>query len=174
MRDFNYRAGQLAESDTRILTEGWPKRCSNQRPATFDRGRFGGNKSRKPKLQTHKTETALCQPVPSALRMNYSLGGNAAVVAPGNLLGYVDAVLLPELALNGFHLIFEAQLQLLKPGFFQLFVFAEITFLGKRIEPFCVLRMLLSQSAELLVIGHELVSLSQHPADLQTGIMRSR
>ena len=74
--------------------------------------------------------------------MIYSLGGKAAVSRREIFLGYVNAILLPELALNGFHLILEAQLQLLKPGFFQLFVFAEITLLGKRIEPFCVLRAL--------------------------------
>jgi len=73
-------------------------------------------------------------------------------------LGYVDAVLLPILALNRFHLIFEAEFQLFNPHFFQFFVFAEITFLGECIETLCILRMLLSQPAEFVVTGQESAS----------------
>ena len=46
-------------------------------------------------------------------------------------LGYVNAVVLPILALNGLHLVFQAEFQLLQPDFFQLFIFAEVTFLGE-------------------------------------------
>ena len=48
----------------------------------------------------------------------------------GQKLGYVGPELLSELPLNGFHLVFEPQLQLLESDFFELFVFAEITLLG--------------------------------------------
>jgi hypothetical protein len=48
----------------------------------------------------------------------------------GHRLGYVCPKLLPELPFNGFHLVFEPQLQLLESDFFELFVFAEITLLG--------------------------------------------
>src|SRR5262245_47194348 len=53
-------------------------------------------------------------------------------------LCYVDAELLPILALNRLHLIFEAQFQLLQTDFFQLFIFAEVAFLGECIETLCV------------------------------------
>src|SRR4029077_5433912 len=86
---------------------------------------------------------------------------------------YVDAVLLPILALNGLHLVLQAQFQLLQTDLFQLLVFAEVTFLGECIEALRVLRVLLSQSAEFLMIGQKLVFRSQHPADLQPGYMRS-
>src|SRR5579871_4796380 len=46
-------------------------------------------------------------------------------------LRYVDAVVLPILTLDRLHLILEAEFQLLQPDFFQLFVFAEIAFLGE-------------------------------------------
>jgi len=36
----------------------------------------------------------------------------------------VSAELLPILPLNGLHLVFEPQFQLLEPDFFQLFVFS--------------------------------------------------
>jgi hypothetical protein len=49
----------------------------------------------------------------------------------GQKLRYVNAVLLPKLALDGFHLVLQAQFQLLQAHFFQLFVFAEITFLSE-------------------------------------------
>src|SRR3974390_3170808 len=75
-------------------------------------------------------------------------------------LGYVDAVLLPILALDRFHLIFEAEVQLFQPDFFQLLVFAEITFLGEYIKTLGILRMLLNQAAEFVVTGQELVSRS--------------
>jgi len=39
--------------------------------------------------------------------------------------------LLPELPLNGFHLVLKAQFQFLQANFFQLFVFGEIAFLGE-------------------------------------------
>jgi hypothetical protein len=39
-------------------------------------------------------------------------------------LGYVRSKLLPILALNRLHLVFQAQFKLLEPDFFQLFVFA--------------------------------------------------
>ncbi len=55
------------------------------------------------------------------------------------ILCYVDAVLLPVLALNGLHLIFEAEFQLLQTNFFQLLVFAEVTLLGECIEAFRIL-----------------------------------
>src|ERR1700741_950009 len=100
--------------------------------------------------------------------MHSSLRGWAAWRL-ARISGYADAVMQPILALDGLHLVFQAQFQLFKPDFFQLFIFAEITFLGECIEAFCILRVLLSQSAEFLVIGQELVSRSQHPADLQPG-----
>jgi len=62
--------------------------------------------------------------------MQNSLSGGAAWSWP-EFLRYVDAVLLPILALNAFHLIFEAEFQLFQTDFFQLLVFAEITFLGE-------------------------------------------
>jgi hypothetical protein len=46
-------------------------------------------------------------------------------------LSYVRTELLPILPLNGLHLVFEPQFQLFKPDFLQLFVFAEISFLGE-------------------------------------------
>src|SRR3954470_15749600 len=88
-------------------------------------------------------------------------------VARKACLSYVDAVLLPILALNGLHLILEAEFQLLQPHFFQLFVFAEIPFLGECFETLRVLGVLMSQPTELVVTGQELVFRSQHPADLQ-------
>src|SRR5208282_2925208 len=57
----------------------------------------------------------------------------------GQRLRYVHTLPLPELALNRLHLVFEAQFQLLEPDFFQLFVFAEITFLSECFEAFRVL-----------------------------------
>src|SRR5689334_3484177 len=58
-----------------------------------------------------------------------------AVQAAGSLAGtclcYVDAVLLTVLALNRFHLVFEAEFEFLKADFFELFVFAEVAFLGE-------------------------------------------
>jgi hypothetical protein len=39
--------------------------------------------------------------------------------------------MLPILALDGFHLILEAQFQLFQPDFFQLFIFGEISLLGE-------------------------------------------
>jgi len=73
------------------------------------------------------------------------------------------------LALNRFHLIFEAELQLLEAYFLEFLVFAEVPFLGKCFEALRVLRVLLSQLAEFLVACQELVFRSQHPADLQPG-----
>lgn len=75
-------------------------------------------------------------------------------------LGYVRAELFPILPLDGLHLIFEPQFEFLQTDLFQLFVLTEITLLGEQIKTFRVLRVLLSQSAELLVIGQELVSRS--------------
>jgi hypothetical protein len=43
----------------------------------------------------------------------------------------VRAVLLPILPLNRLHLIFEAQFELFEPDFFQLFILAEVSFLGE-------------------------------------------
>jgi len=40
-------------------------------------------------------------------------------------------LMLPILALDRFHLIFQAQFQLLQPDFFQLFIFGEISLLGE-------------------------------------------
>ena len=85
-------------------------------------------------------------------------------------LRYVNSVLLPILPLNAFHLVFEPQLQLLEAHFLQLFIFAEVTFLGERIKTGGILHVLLSQPAEFVVAGQESVFGSQHPADLQTGI----
>ena len=62
--------------------------------------------------------------------MHSSLNGRSRLEVRQNLR-YVNAVLLPILALNGLHLVLEAQFQLFQPDFFQLFVFAEITFLGE-------------------------------------------
>jgi hypothetical protein len=73
------------------------------------------------------------------------------------------------LALNRFHLIFEAELQLLEAYFLEFLVFAEVPFLGEYFEALRVLRVLLSQLAEFLVARQELVFRSQHPADLQPG-----
>src|SRR5580658_3630108 len=63
-------------------------------------------------------------------RYKKPLAATAAVKWPKNLC-YVSSELLPILPLNGLHLVLEPQLQLLKPDFLQLFVFAEITFLGE-------------------------------------------
>src|SRR5207247_7446847 len=49
----------------------------------------------------------------------------------GGLSDLVLHYVLLELPLNRLHLIFQTKLQLLQPHFFQLFVFGEITFLGK-------------------------------------------
>jgi hypothetical protein len=38
---------------------------------------------------------------------------------------------LTVLALDGLHLVFQAQFKLLKPDFFQLFVVGEVTLVGK-------------------------------------------
>src|ERR1700694_3537504 len=57
----------------------------------------------------------------------------------GQRLGYVCPKLLPELPLNGFHLVFEPELQLFESDFFELFVFAEITLLGQGIEATSIL-----------------------------------
>jgi hypothetical protein len=69
-------------------------------------------------------------------KIHLSLGGNAAKVSPETFLGYVYAVVQSMLALDGFHLIFEAELQLFQTDFFELFVFAKITFLGEYFEAF--------------------------------------
>ena len=78
--------------------------------------------------------------------------------------------LLLILPLDGLHLVFEPQLQLLEADFLKLFVFAEITFLGERFESSGLLHVLLSQPTELVVAAQESVLRSQHSADLQTGI----
>jgi hypothetical protein len=56
----------------------------------------------------------------------------------------VSSELLPILPLDGLHLVFEPQLQLLETNLFELFVFAEITFLGERIKTSGILEMFLS------------------------------
>jgi hypothetical protein len=63
-------------------------------------------------------------------QVDYSLCGCNRIEVD-KFLGYVSAVLLPELPLDGFHLVFEAEFQLFQPNLFQLFVFAEISFLGE-------------------------------------------
>jgi hypothetical protein len=69
------------------------------------------------------------EPDSALLRIQYSLRSNRRERLDKRL-GYVCPELLPELPLNGFHLVFEPQLQLLESDFFELFVFAEITLLG--------------------------------------------
>src|SRR5215469_3976533 len=49
----------------------------------------------------------------------------------GNLSYLIRYMFLPELPLNGFHLILEAEFQLFEPDFFQLFVVGEIAFLSE-------------------------------------------
>src|SRR5579883_2594606 len=80
----------------------------------------------------------------------------AAMPCPfGQGLRYLVLGLLPETPLDQFHLIFQAQLQLLQPDLFQLFVFGEVAFFGECIEALCVLRVLCCQPTELLVAGQE-------------------
>jgi hypothetical protein len=78
-------------------------------------------------------------------------------------LRYVGSVLLPELPLNGLHLVFEPQLQLLEANFLKFFVFAEITFLGETFKASGILHVLLSQLAEFIVVGQKSIIRSQHP-----------
>src|SRR5271155_606117 len=98
------------------------------------------------------------------------VAATAAIKLPKKLR-YVSSVLLPILPLNRLHLVLEPQFQLFKPDFFQLFIFAEITFLGERIKTSGILHVLLSQLAEFVMAGQESVFRSQHPADLQPGFM---
>src|SRR5215467_14547694 len=89
--------------------------------------------------------------------------------SPGSSLwsqpsGFALGRLSLQLPLDRIHLILEAQLQLLKPYFFHLFIFGEVALLGEGFQPLGVLRMLLNQPLELLMTGQELVSRSQHPA----------
>ena len=70
------------------------------------------------------------------------------------------------LTLNIFHLVSEAQFQLLQPDFFQLFVVGEIPLVGERGETLLILRMLMGQLSKLVVRGQEMVSRGKHPADL--------
>ena len=80
----------------------------------------------------------------------------------------MSSELLPILPLNRLHLVFQTQLQLLEPNFLELFVFAELTFLGERIKGSGILHMLLGQLAKF-VVSQERVIRSHHPADLQPG-----
>jgi hypothetical protein len=89
-------------------------------------------------------------------------------------LGDVGSELLPILPLDRLHLIFEPQLQLLKPNFFQLLVFTEVTLLGEGIKAGGILHMLLSQLAEFLMAAQKRVSRSHHSADLQPGFTALR
>jgi hypothetical protein len=63
-------------------------------------------------------------------KVGLSLGGYAGQRLV-RFLRYVDAVLHAELALDGLHLVLEAQFQLLETDLFQLLVFAEVSFLGE-------------------------------------------
>src|SRR5271155_1413546 len=90
------------------------------------------------------------------------VAATAAIQWPKRLCD-VSSELLPILPLNRLHLVFEPQLQLLEPHFLKFFIFAEITFLGKRIKTSGILHVLLSQLAEFIMIGQESVIRSQHP-----------
>ena len=70
-------------------------------------------------------------------------------------LGDVLGMRLPVLLLHRLHLVFQAEFQLLQPHLFELFVFGRVRLLGERIEALRVLRMFLSQPAELFVAGQE-------------------
>src|ERR1035438_136341 len=84
-------------------------------------------------------------------------------------LCYVRSELLAILPLNRLHLVFEPQLQLLEPHFLQLFIFAEVTFLGERVKTAGILHVLLSQLAEFIMRAQESVIRSQHPGRPPTG-----
>jgi hypothetical protein len=68
---------------------------------------------------------------PALLKIDFSLCGHDRVGTAKLKSGYVYAVLLAELPLDGLHLVLEAELQLLQTNLFQFFVFAEISFLGE-------------------------------------------
>jgi hypothetical protein len=70
----------------------------------------------------------------------------------------------PKSLFDGFHLVFQTEFHLLQSNFFKLFVFGEVTLLGEGFEALRVLLMFLSQFAELIVAGQELVAdWSCHP-----------
>jgi hypothetical protein len=100
---------------------------------------------------------------------NCSSGGSRLHRARKSKLSYVRSKLRAILPLNRLHLIFEPQLQLFQPDFFQLFVVAEISFLGEGIKAGRVLQVFLSQFPEFFMTAQEHLVRSQHPADLPTG-----
>ena len=64
----------------------------------------------------------------------------------------------PELVFEAFHLIFQAELQLLESYFLELFVFRKIFFLDQIIEALRILRVFVRQAAELIVAGKKLIA----------------
>jgi len=74
---------------------------------------------------------------------------------------------LPVCALKLFHLVLDAQLQLLQPYFFEFFIFGEVPLLEESFKTLGVLGVFLGQLAEIVIAGQELVAnWSSHPANL--------
>jgi hypothetical protein len=92
----------------------------------------------------------------------------AAMTPPWGLLKlrYVVAA-VPELLLQGLHLVLEAQLELFQTDLFDLLILGEEPLLGEGIEPLGILGMFKNKAPKFFIIGDEHVSnLSCHPADL--------
>jgi hypothetical protein len=74
---------------------------------------------------------------------------------------------MPELLLQGLHLVLEAQFQLFQADLFDLLILGEKSLLDKAIEPPGILGMFSYKAPKFFIAGDEHVpNLSCHPADL--------
>jgi hypothetical protein len=62
------------------------------------------------------------------------------------------------LLLKRFHLVLQAELQLLQSHFLDLFVFGEVFLLDERVEALRVLRVFIGQAAEFFVTREKLIA----------------
>jgi hypothetical protein len=83
---------------------------------------------------------------------------------------------VPELTLQGLHLVLEAEFQLLEPNLFDLLILGKKSLLGEGFEPLGVLGMFRNKAPEFFIPGNEdIPNLSCHPVDLlQTVLARKR
>jgi hypothetical protein len=81
---------------------------------------------------------------------------------------------VPELTLQGLHLVLEAEFQLLKPNLFDLLILGKKSLLGEGLQPLGVLGMFRNKAPEFFIPGNEYIpNLSCHPVDLlQTVLAR--
>jgi hypothetical protein len=74
---------------------------------------------------------------------------------------------MPELLLQGLHLVLETQFQLFQADLFDLLILGEKSLLDKVIEPLGILGMFSNKAPKLFIAGEEHIpNLSCHPADL--------